>query len=84
MWAEENIMGPTKKRGPVPQPSRKEVANGVVHAFMAIPDDAICEACCTANFPSGLKLSQLEDTEFFRKHNLESDSEGGDLSTVRM
>ena len=27
MWAEEHIMGRTKKQGPVPRPSRKEVAN---------------------------------------------------------
>ena len=41
-----------------PQPSRKEVANWVVRAFAAISDDAIREACRTAYFPSGLKLSQ--------------------------
>ena len=77
MWAEENIMGQTRKQGPVPQHSRKEVANWVVHAFAAITDDAIREACRTAYFPSGLKLSQLEDTEFFKKHDPESDSDDG-------
>ena len=77
MWAEENIMGRTTKQGPVPQPSRKEVANWVVRAFAAITDDAIREACRTAYFPSGLKLSQLEDTEFFKKHDPESDSDDG-------
>ena len=77
MWAEENIMGRTRKQGPVPQPSRKEVANWVVRAFAAITDDAIREACRTAYFSSGLKLSQLEDTEFFKKHNPESDSDDG-------
>ena len=77
MWAEEKIMGRTKKQGPVPQPSRKEVANWVVRAFAAITDDAIREACRTAYFPSGLKLSQLEDTEFFKKHDPESDSDDG-------
>ena len=41
----------------------------------AITDDAIRKACRTAYFPSGLKLSQLEDTEFFKKHNPESDSD---------
>ena len=77
MWAGENIMGRTRKQGPVPQPSRKEVANWVVRAFAAIMDDAIREACRTAYFPSGLKLSQLEDTEFFKKHDPESDSDDG-------
>ena len=48
-----------------------------MHAFAAITDDAIREACRTAYFPSGPKLSQLEDTEFFRKHNPESDSDDG-------
>ena len=77
MWAEENITGQTKKRGPVPQPSLKKVANWVVRAFVAITDDAIHEACRTAHFPSGLKLSQLEDTEFFHNHNPKSDSDDG-------
>ena len=73
MWVEENIMCRTRKQGRVPQPSCKEVANWVVRAFAAITDDAICEACRTAYFPSSLRLSQLEDTEFFKKHNPESD-----------
>ena len=30
-----------------------------------------------AYFPSGLKLSQLEDTEFFKKHNPDSNSDDG-------
>ena len=77
MWAEENIMGRTKKQGPVPQPSRKEVANWVVRAFAAITDDATREACRTAYFPSGLRLSQLADTEFFKKHDPESDFDDG-------
>ena len=75
MWAEENIMGRTRPQGPMPQASRKEVANWVVRAFAAITDDAICEACRTAYFPSGLKLSQLEDTKFFKKHNPNFDSD---------
>ena len=70
-------MGQIKKQGLLPQPSRKEVANWVVHSFAAITDDAIREACRTAYFPSGLKLSQLEDTEFFKKHNPHSDSDDG-------
>ena len=45
--------------------------------FAAITDDAIREACRTAYCPSGLKLSQLEDTEFFKKHDPESDSDDG-------
>ena len=61
MWAEEHIMGRTKKHGLVPQPSRKEVEKWVVRAFAAITDDAIRKACRTAYFPSGLKLCQLED-----------------------
>ena len=77
MWAEEIIMGQTRKHGPVPQLSRKEVAHWVVSAFAAITNDAIREACRTAYFPSGLKLSQLEDTEFFKKHNPQSDSDDG-------
>ena len=43
----------------------------------AITDDAIREACRTTYFPTGLKLSQLEDTQFFQKHNLESDFDDG-------
>ena len=46
-----------------------------MHAFAANTDDAIHEACRTAYFLSGFKMSPLEDTEFFRKHNLESDSD---------
>ena len=76
-WAEENIIGRNKKRGPVPQPSRKRVANWVVGVFAAVTDNAIREACYTACFPSDLKLSQWEDTEFHRKHNPESDSDDG-------
>ena len=53
------------------------VSNWVVRAFAAITDDAIREACRPAYFPSGLKLSQLEDTEFFKKHNPDSKSDDG-------
>ena len=67
-------MRQTGKRGPVLQPSRKEVANGVVWAFAAISDDAIREACRPAYFSSDLKLSQFQDTEFFHKRNPDSDS----------
>ena len=38
-------------------------------AFAAISDDAIREACRTAYFPSGLKVSELKEIEFFKKHN---------------
>ena len=39
MWAEENIMGRTREQGPVPQPSRKEVANRVRHDPESDSDD---------------------------------------------
>jgi len=64
-WAEVRVMG-RKKQGPVPTPSREEVATWVLHAFNSISDDAIRKACSRAFFPNGLKLSELEDEEYFR------------------
>ena len=61
----------------MPKSSRQEVAHWGLRAFAAITDDAIREVCRTAYFPSDLKLSRLEDTEFFRKHNPQSDSNNG-------
>ena len=77
VWAKENIMGRSKQKGLILQPSCKEVANRVVRAIGAITNDALREACRTASCPSGLKLSHLEDTEFLRKRNSSSDSDDG-------
>ena len=80
-WAEVRGMG-RKRRGPVPAPSRKEVATWVLHAFNSISDDAIRKACSRAFFPNGLKLSELEDEEHFRSQgkrpfNPPSESDSG-------
>ena len=72
-----SIIGRNKKLGAVLQSSREQVTNWVVRAFTAIADDGIREACLTTYFPGGLKMSQLEHTEFFRKHNPESDYDDG-------
>ena len=86
-WAEACVMG-RGKRGPVPAPSREEVATWVLHAFNSISDDAIRKACSRAYFPNGLKLSELEDEEYFRSQGKrpfdppsESDS-GSETPTV--
>ena len=80
-WAGRRLMS-RKKRGPVPTPSREEVATWVVRSFASITDDAIRHACRTAYFPNGLKLSQLDDVDYFnsegnRPLDPESSSDSG-------
>ena len=63
-FVDEEVIG-RKKRGPVPAPSRVLLGNWVADAFEAITDDKLRAACASAYFPRGLKLTQLEDEEYF-------------------
>ena len=83
-WRRSTQCGPkktswarTKKRGRYPNCLVERLQTGLCVLFAAITDDAIREACRTAYFPSGLKLTRLEDMEFFRKHNPKSDYDDG-------
>ena len=51
--------------GHVLTPSREKMAGRVVHAFASITDDAIRDVGHTAYFPNRLKISQLDDAEYF-------------------
>ena len=71
-WMKVKLMGNKQRHGLVPVPSRKEIATWVLEAFNAIAEGDIRAACHAAYFPKGMKLSELEDLNYFANSNFDS------------
>ena len=79
------ILEKLSDKDPVPSPERRLMVTWIRDAWERISDEKILRATEMAYFPKGMKLSELEDTEYFsRTHDdspTESESESSDSSS---
>ena len=79
------ILEKLSDKDPVPAPERRLMVTWIRDAWERISDEKILRATETAYFPKGMKLSELEDTEYFSRTQddppTESESESSDSSS---